>query len=343
MWLNACSRLRTRARFAAWALAAFLFILTSRSAVLAQEGAVRGVHDPTIIKADDTYYLFSTGRGIPIRRSSDLYHWERVGRVFDDKPAWFAEKVPGARDIWAPDISFFNNRYHLYYSVSTFGSNHSCLGLATNRTLDPDDADYEWVDHGPVFCSTRADDFNAIDPNVVLDEDQTPWLAFGSFWSGIKLTRLDPETGKPTDPERLIALAERPEAKAVEAPFLLRRDGSVYLFASFDQCCRGARSTYYVVVGRADELTGPYHDRDGAPMLKGGGTTVIESAGRVRGPGHCDVLTDDDREWLVHHFYDAERRGVPTLQIRPLHRDDDGFPSAGEPIDGPVQTATISR
>ena len=133
------------------------------------------MHDPSIIKAGDTYYLFSTGRGIPIRRSRDLFHWEQAGRVFDDNPEWFEREVPGSRSIWAPDIAHFNGAYHLYYSVSTFGSNRSCIGLATNRTLDPADPAYEWVDHGPVLRSDRRDDYNAIDPNVVLDDQREPW------------------------------------------------------------------------------------------------------------------------------------------------------------------------
>jgi len=72
---------------------------------MAQEGAVRGVHDPSVSKAEGVYYLFSTGAGIPIRRSRDLHHWERAGRVFAVNPSWFQEAVPGSSWIWAPDIS----------------------------------------------------------------------------------------------------------------------------------------------------------------------------------------------------------------------------------------------
>src|SRR5690606_32495955 len=48
------------------------------------EGAILDVHDPVIIKQDDSYYLFSTGVGIPVRRSTDLETWRvaRGGTVF---------------------------------------------------------------------------------------------------------------------------------------------------------------------------------------------------------------------------------------------------------------------
>jgi arabinan endo-1,5-alpha-L-arabinosidase len=101
------------------------------------EGAILNVHDPVVIKQDDSYYLFSTGVGIPVRRSPDLQTWRvaRGGTVFQRMPEEASAYVPGADNIWAPDISFYNGRYHLYYSVSTFGSNRSAIGLATNKTL----------------------------------------------------------------------------------------------------------------------------------------------------------------------------------------------------------------
>jgi arabinan endo-1,5-alpha-L-arabinosidase len=305
----------------------------------AQEGAIRGVHDPCLIKANGVYYLFSTGPGIPIRRSLDLYHWERAGRVFDKLPAWCKEAVPGSAWIWAPDISSSGEGYRLYYSVSTFGSNRSCIGLATNETLDADSPSYRWVDHGPIVCSSREDDWNAIDPNLVRDRDDRIWLAFGSYWSGIKLVRLDPRTGV-TYPGRLElrSLAARPEVKAIEAPFIVDHGGFYHLFVSFDRCCRGAASTYKVMVGRSREVTGPYLDRSGQPMLQGGGTPVLASQDRIRGPGHNAVLRDGDREWFIHHFYDAESHGAQTLQIRPLRWSADGWPIVGAPMAGPAST-----
>ena len=89
-----------------------------------------------------------------MRRSKDMLDWKRIGRVFeDDVPAWAREEIAGARDIWAPDISYYSDRFHLYYSVSTFGGQRSCIGLATNTTLDPSSPDYRWVDHGKVIES----------------------------------------------------------------------------------------------------------------------------------------------------------------------------------------------
>jgi len=296
------------------------------------EGDVRGVHDPAVVKEGKTYYLFSTRAGIAVRCSQDRVHWRLCGDVFAHLPGWAVADVPGVRGLWAPDVSVFDGRYHLYYSVSTFGSNRSSIGLVTNETLDPESDRFRWVDRGKVLGSSKSDDWNAIDPNVVLDDKGAPWLSFGSFWGGIKMRRLDPSTGMldPKDPT-LYALASRSRADgapgAIEAPFIVRRDGYYYLFVSFDFCCRAENSTYNIRVGRSRAVTGPYVDRDGKDMREGGGTLVLAGDARWRGPGHCAILRDDGGDWLVHHAYDAEKRGASTLRIEPLVWDGDGWPA----------------
>ena len=299
------------------------------------KGDIRQVHDPSIIKQGDTYYIFSTRAGIAIRCSKDLIYWQLCGDVFAHLPEWAVKDVPGLRGLWAPDVSYFNARYHLYYSVSTFGSNHSAIGLATNETLDPASEKYRWVDKGKVIGSNNKDDWNAIDPNVVFDELNQPWLAFGSFWGGIKLRRLDQTTGKLSSQDQTqYPLASRPRTAgspgAIEAPHIIRKNTYYYLFVSFDVCCRGTNSTYNIRVGRSQRLTGPYIDRSGKAMVDGGGTLIVAGASRWVGPGHCAVLQGNEGDYLIYHAYDAEWRGVATLRISTLRWDSDGWPTLSQ-------------
>ncbi|GAB4525558.1 MAG: arabinan endo-1,5-alpha-L-arabinosidase [Anaerolineae bacterium] len=294
------------------------------------KGAVLDVHDPVMIKHEDYYYLFCTGGGIPVRRSRDMLDWRiaRGGQVFPLMPEEAFAYVPNATNLWAPDISFYNDKYHIYYSISTFGSNHSAIGLATNTTLNPDDEAFEWVDQGIVVKSDNPDFYNAIDPNLILDEEGTPWLAFGSFWGGIKLVQLDLDTGKPAEEiPTLHALATREDNdRAVEAPFIIRRHGYYYLFVSFDFCCRGVESTYNVRVGRSETITGPYVDRDGVSMMEGGGTQVTFPTPRFLGPGHNSIFTEDEQDYIVYHAYDAYQGGKSILRIQPMTWDDEQWP-----------------
>jgi arabinan endo-1,5-alpha-L-arabinosidase len=295
---------------------------------------VSNVTDPSIIKVGATYYLFSSGPGIQVRESADLKNWAALGSVFPTIPAWALTLIPNASSIWAPDISLWNGQYHLYYAVSTFGSQRSVIGLATNTTLDPRAAGYHWVDRGAVIQSQPGrDNFNAIDPNLAADGAGNFWLAFGSQWSGIKLLRLSPTTGLPSQAAQPIALAARPGAKQIEAPFVFRQGSYFYLFVSFDRCCEGSASTYKLMVGRSSTVNGPYLDHSGKPMTRGGGTLVLAGSGRFRGPGSSAVITTGTGTDLVYQAYDAWNGGIPTLQVRPLAWTDDGWPVvAGDPL-----------
>jgi len=301
-------------------------------------GDLYPIHDPCIIKAGDTYYVFCTTpradapAQIPWYRSKDLLRWERGGHVLTELPAWARQAIPATQTCWAPDISFFGGQYFLYYACSTFGSNRSVIGLATNATLDPADPAYRWQDGGLVLESQKSDDFNALDPARVIDRDGKHWLAYGSFWTGLKIIQLDPATGKPLAGGQRHDLAQRPKAPdAIEAVFIVQRAGHYYLFASFDFCCRGADSNYYTVVGRSKDILGPYLDKGGKPMMEGGGTLVLAADSgetRWRGPGHIAVVRDAGKDYIVYHAYDAAHDGRPTLRIAPLGWTEDNSPAA---------------
>nr|WP_315760452.1 arabinan endo-1,5-alpha-L-arabinosidase [Sphingomonas sp. Y38-1Y] len=307
------------------------------------ESDVRPVHDPVLIQEDGEWHVFSTGIGkegqglLAERVSSDLAQWRTGTPPFASLPEWATQAVPGARNLWAPDISFVNGRYRLYYSVSTFGSNRSAIGLATSTTLDPAKRGYGWRDEGLVLASRPGDDYNAIDPAFIADRDGRHWLAFGSFWSGLKLVELDRRTGKPLDPSRRpLALASRPvpagAPSAIEAPYLFERGGWYYLVASYDYCCKGVSSTYYTVIGRSKAITGPYRGKDGSSMLEGGGTVLLradlEEKGRFRGPGHAGHHRGRDGvDRLVYHAYDRDNKGAPTLRVAALRWSADGWPA----------------
>lgn len=301
-------------------------------------GDLTPAHDPAIIKQGDTYYVFTTSQErekmgmIHVRSSKDLKAWKREPSVFAAIPAWAKKAVPGTVGIWAPDVAFVNGRYRVYYSISTFGSNRSAMGLATSASLNPQDPNYGWRDEGEVYSSNTRDDHNAIDPNFIVDADGKHWFSFGSFWSGLKMFQLDPATGKRLPGSKLIPIAQRPTPGAVEAPFIIRRSGYYYLFASYEFCCRGADSSYYTVVGRSQHVTGPYVDAEGKTLMKGGGQIVLhaqlDKTKRWKGPGHVSILRDGPKDYIVYHAYDARNKGVPTLRVSEMGWSADGWPVA---------------
>lgn len=327
------------------------------------------VHDPTLIRSGGMFYLFATGNGVSSWSSPDMKIWTPLPPVFGEAPAWISDVIPRFRNhMWAPDIYEHNGRYFLYYSVSSFGRNNSAIGVASNATLDPNDPRFRWTDHGMVVQSVPGRDmWNAIDSHMIRDEEGVHWMSFGSHWGGIKLVKMDTSLTRIAEPEewRTIAARDRywklderdagdsanpeldyeklyPErilqmnraslSGAIEAPVILRKGDWYYLFVSWDRCCRGAESTYKVVVGRSKDVRGPYRDREGQDLTFGGGSLVIHGFGdgaRYAAGGHNDAVTIDGRDYLVFHAYDTTSEGQSKLVIREITWDRWGWPIVG--------------
>jgi arabinan endo-1,5-alpha-L-arabinosidase len=305
-----------------------------QSVVLPLEAsASRGIstRDPSsIVKCKAEYWVFYTGRGVPSYHSKDLVKWEHGPSVFTTPPEWIAKVVPENRNMnyWAPDIMKLGDRYILYYSVSSFGKITSAIGLATNPTLDPNDPAYHWTDQGWVVRTQDGDGYNAIDPSVFRDRDETLWMTFGSYWSGIKLVQLDPQTGKRLTPDsKPFSLAHN---ESIEASYLCRHDGYYYLFVNWGSCCAGPKSTYNIRVGRSKTVTGSYVDKAGVDLLHGGGSLFLATTnGPLIGPGHAGTLNAQGKEWFTSDFEgDVRMGGKATLAIMPLRWNADGWPEA---------------
>ena len=284
------------------------------------------VHDPaTIIMDGNTFWTFATGDGIKTLRSTNLTDWSFDQPALPANPIWAADVAAPHRDyFWAPDIIKSGDRYLLYFSVSSWGKNTSAIGLATNTTLNPAKPTFKWHDAGIVVRSFATNDFNTIDPALTFDAEGRLWMAFGSFWSGIKLIELNPKTGHRLSPDSaMYALAFN---DMIEAPFIHRRGTNYFLFVNWGQCCKGTNSTYEIRVGRSDKITGPYFDRDGKNMLNRGGTLFLDSKPPFYGPGHAGIITVAGQDWFSCHYYDGNQRGRSKLWAGKLNWDTDGWP-----------------
>ena len=320
--------------------AALLALAFAPAPQAARATADAPAHDPAIIKQGSFYYLFTTGGGLSIRRSTDLLNWSSVGTVFPNGlPSWISSTLGSTPpDLWAPDISSINGSYYLYYAGSSFGSNNSVIGLATNATLDPSSANYRWVDRGLVVRSTTSDNWNAIDPSLDFDAAGVPWLSWGSFWSGIKQRRIDPATGKLSSATTTLYSIAGRGGGAIEAPSVLARNGYYYLFVSYDLCCKGSDSTYRTMVGRASSITGPYLDKSGRRMDQGYAEQLLAGSDPYHGPGGGTVFADGSNIFYTYHYYDSSDGGRSKLQTRPVTFSGD-WPVLGAPVGSSPSTS----
>ncbi len=255
--------------------------------------------DPAIVRDDDgTFYAYATyndwgsarpRRLIPILRSDDLVHWEYVGEALRRIPEWRGSRNFG---LWAPDVRRIGGRYVLYYSLVRFGDDNPAIGAAVAETpAGP------FEDRGKVLQSDGIGLPNTIDPCPHV-ADGTPYLFFGSH-RGIYGVHLTPNgLSVAGDPFQIAG-------DGVEAPYVVRRNGRYYLFGSRGTCCEGAKSTYHVVVGRAESLRGPYRNRDGERLLDAPGTTILRGDDAFAAPGHNSVVAADNGDWwTLYHAYE---------------------------------------
>lgn len=299
------------------------------------------VHDPVMAWEDSTYYIYSTGMGIQQMTSKDLKTWTvKPEPLMTVIPQWTRDSVLGFRQhVWAPDILRWHGRWWLAYSCSTFGKNGSAIGLLSTRSL----AHPIWNDEGCIVASREGrDQWNAIDPNFVIDDNDQPWLTWGSFWDGIQIVRLD-TTMHIAQGERPRTIACRydpafkhaapnPTSKyagtnAIEAPFIFKHDGWYYLFVSWDYCCRGSKSNYRVAVGRSKTVDGPYVDRDGNDMREGGGTPFFEGdKQQFEAAGHCAAYHINGEDIFICHGYSIAHKGASILVRKSIRWSADGWP-----------------
>ncbi|SFQ24428.1 family 43 glycosylhydrolase [Hymenobacter arizonensis] len=307
-----------------WYLLLLVLLSWASAPAFALQGNL-GAHDPsTIVKDGNKYWVFTTGQGIPSKYSTDLVNWTAGPRpVFTaaTRPSWITTKVPTfVNDYWAPECIFMNGKFYLYYSCSSFGSNVSGIGLATNVTLDPANPNYNWVDEGEVISSNAGSTFNAIDP-AVFKEGNNVWFTYGSFFGGLSMFPLDPATGKRQGNTSTTVANGNPEA-----PFLTKHGNFYYMFINRGACCNGINSTYYILVGRSTSPTGPFLDQTGRDLNNNGGTVVLNVSGRYVGPGHAGIFEENGVSYFSHHYYDGDDNGFPKLGLAKLTWDAADWP-----------------
>jgi arabinan endo-1,5-alpha-L-arabinosidase len=249
--------------------------------------------DPTVIKVDSTFYLFSTenNRETPVWTSQDLVHWKLQQKgAFLKRPSF----VPNG-GVWAPDVNRIGDKYVLYYAMSVWGGEWDCgIGVAV-----ADHPEGPYVDKGKLFISKEIGVQNSIDPFFICDHGKN-YLFWGSF-HGIYGTELTDDGLHLKDKSKLFQIADG----SIEGTYIHYRKGYYYLFGSNGRCCEGDKSTYRVMVGRSRSLLGPYVDKSGRRLLDGHYEEVLRGNDHFAGPGHnAEIVTDDKgQDWMLYHAY----------------------------------------
>ncbi len=281
---------------------------------------------PEIIYHDGVYYNYNMTGPIALKTSTDLITWTRHPDMYalSSRPSWMSA-VSGGTSIWAPGAYKIGDKYYLYYCTSSSGSQNSGIGVAVST--DPSKND--WKDLGMVIRSKKGDPYNCIDPNVFIDTDGTPYLIWGSYWTGIYMRKLDASTGMLDQNDTTMYHLAKGNSD-MEAPYLIKHGDYYYLFTARGGLKKG---TYYWAVGRSKTLTGPFVDDRGFKLLDGGGTRLTEWKNGIEGVAHAQYFTAPDgtaymvsESWENRASDESETTTPVRLHISKIVWTDDGWP-----------------
>ena len=293
-------------------LFACVALLTTQPSRADQLSNINGIADPSRMIFDpvsNRWIVWWTGNGVPFATSPDKVTW-----TTSSSSAVFPVGNPLRANYWAPDMwdTPIHGKYYLFYALSAFGDQRSSIKVASTPSL----TNPTWTFEGDVIVSNIGDPYNAIDANPYYDAaTDRLWITFGSFWTGIYIVEVDPQIptrqlsvftqlaggryngSHPNNPTGLAG------QNAMEGPYTFFRNGWFYLSVSVDSCCRGANSTYKLIIGRSRSITGPYLDRDGVDLRFNGGTIFAAGSGPEIGPGQFAQYTLNGQERFSYHFY----------------------------------------
>jgi arabinan endo-1,5-alpha-L-arabinosidase len=298
---------------------------TYRNPILA-----KSTPDPTVIRVPDgSFYLYCTEdiRNIPIYHSTDLVHWNFVGTAFTNETRPNFEPKGG---LWAPDINYINGKYVLYYSMSVWGCNGTCgIGVAV-----ADAPQGPFTDKGALFQSNGIGVPNSID-QFYIEDGGKKYIFWGSFCGiyGVELEDDGLSLKAGTEKVRIAGrLTETFDSEGTEGTYIHKRDGYYYYFGSTGTCCEGANSTYRVVVGRSENLLGPYLTKDGRSMFDNHYETILHGNATFAGPGHnAEIVTDDEgSDWLLYHAYLRDNPKLGRILCMDKIVWTDGWPAVAE-------------
>ena len=323
---------------------ALLLLLALFSAAFGEEKTFQNpviytnLADPTVVRADDGYfYVYATEdiRNIPIFRSEDLVSWQFMGRAFTD------ETRPTALEngnLWAPDITYINGKYVLYYSMALWGQHWlSTIGRAVS-----DGPEGPFKDLGKLFDSREVNVENSIDQFIYVDDDGSCWIFWGSFYGLFAMELTKDGLNIKEDAEKVHVAGNAYEAVAIH-----KRGKYYYMLASIGSCCAGEDSTYTTVVGRSENLLGPYVNKNGELMLDNKHEVLIHRNGEFIGTGHnADIVTDDaGKDWILYHAFRSGEPGKGRLLMLSEVKWEDGWPYVenSAPAEGKAKAPVFNR
>lgn len=185
-----------------------------------------------------------------------------------------------------------------------------------------------------MFRSDEINVQNSIDP-FYIEEGGKKYLFWGSF-RGIYAVELSDDGLSLKEG----ATPQQVAGTAYEGTYIHKKDGHYYFFASIGSCCEGLKSTYTTVVGRSDNLFGPYVNKNGGSMMDNKHEVLIQKSNSFVGTGHnSEIVTDNaGNDWFFYHAVSTKKPEGRVLMLDKISWED-GWPT----VEGSVASTEAEK
>ena len=238
--------------------------------------------DPCICRKGDDYYLavstFEWFPGIPVYHSKDLKHWELYTHILTDDEAVDLKKLPSAKGIWAPCLTYCEEEDMFYVVYGVMNSMNARYFDVDNFLVKSKDIKVPWSK--PVYLHS-----SGFDASILHDDDGKKYIVSLEWETRegyekpgfICIVEYDPEK------EEIVGYPKPlwrggTDRGCIEAPHLTKRGEYYYIM-----CAEGGTGyNHCVTMGRAKNVWGPYEKDPMNPIV----TSVPGESNERKDPDH---------------------------------------------------------
>lgn len=295
--------------------------------------------DPWVYQKGDLYYFMSTtGNNLTIRKTAKM---SELGSAVSTV-VWNPQQAGvNQRDIWAPELYFFDGKWYIYYSADPMCCGGHRVNVLENASADPTTG--TWVDKGRIANPNV--DLWAIDGTVLeqngkryllwsgheVASSQTQRLYISEMTNPWTLTGPRVELSQPTyNWEQIGTSTGLPAVN--EGPEILQHAGKTFLVYSASHC---NTDDYALGILTASAMADPMQP---ASWTKTPTPVFVKNpAGQAFGPGHNGFFKSKDgtEDWIIYHANPRTGLGCSDYRSTRMQKftwKADGTPDFGTPV-----------
>lgn len=223
--------------------------------------------DPCICKKGEDYYMavssFEWFPGIPIYHSRDLKNWELYTHVLTDDSKVDLKKLPSAKGIWAPCLTYCEEEDLFYVVYGVMNSMNARYFDVDNYLVTAKDITGPWSE--PVYIHSAG-----FDASIFHDNDGKKYIVSLEWETreGYEKPGVICMVEYSADKKEIVGYPKRiwaggTDRGCIEAPHLTKHKDSYYIM-----CAEGGTGYgHSVTMGRAKNIWGPYEGDPKNPIV----------------------------------------------------------------------------